>query len=82
MIEILERLGDEVLWRYNGNDGVSKIGIAWDQTCAQSLDAELCDSGLGLHTDTRAEIKRQVIAWPHNSGEGQRWIEEQRENSI
>ncbi|MHC4296518.1 MAG: hypothetical protein ACYS7Y_04395 [Planctomycetota bacterium] len=73
MIEVLEREGNQVLWRYNGLDGVSSL----IRVCcgARAYDAELCDSGVLLVQDTRCAIKAAVNKWLDESGEGMKWKE-------
>lgn len=70
MIDILERDGDCVLWRYKGINGCSWI---WDD---QVFNTEVCDSDFMLTADCTRKLTRAVKDWLEETGEGAKWLEE------
>lgn len=82
MIEVIERVGNDVLWRYQGLDGVSLLwrGRARCNSPGQvgdvvAFNAELCDTGITLTPDVREQVKLFVNGWLEESGEGKKWLE-------
>jgi len=70
-LDILEREGNVVNWRYGPNDGGSLIRDG--EVCS----SELLEQGIMLKSDTRDRITRAVIEWLQDSGEGDAWWAEQ-----
>ena len=70
MIDILERDGDRVLWRYKSFEGDSWIvgGQVWH--------TELCELDFMLTYDHRRKITQAVKDWLDVTGEGDKWLEE------
>jgi hypothetical protein len=62
-LDILERDGDYVLWRYKGMDGTSAIRDG------SVKDSELCTAEIMLRSDVRAQISREVRDWLLDSGD-------------
>ena len=70
MLDILERDGDRVLWRHRIFDGESWIADG------RIFHTEVCDSDFMLTGAYRRKITRAVKDWLDDSGEGEKWIEE------
>ena len=75
MIDILERDGDRVLWRHSIFDGESWI------VYGRVFHTEVCDSDFMLTNPHRRKITRAVRDWLEETGEGEKWIEENSKRS-
>lgn len=71
MLDILEREDSCVRWRYNDRfDGCSWL------VDGQVDNSELCDCDFILTAACRARIAQAVKDWLDETGEGEKWIEE------
>jgi hypothetical protein len=75
MLEIIERNGNEVYWRYKGLDGVSVIYIhAGEHNDSVAVGSVFCDTDIILSVNKRNEIKREIIRWLEETGEKEKWL--------